>query len=36
MIKAYTFNGMDSHAKELRELLPIVNRSSLKRDKPNF
>ncbi|RDX92260.1 Pentatricopeptide repeat-containing protein, chloroplastic, partial [Mucuna pruriens] len=36
MIKAYSFKGMDGHAKELRELLPTVNRPPLKRDKPDF
>ena len=36
MIKTYTYKGMDSHAKELRELLPTVNWRPLKTDMPDF
>ncbi|KAK7278586.1 hypothetical protein RJT34_23618 [Clitoria ternatea] len=36
MIKVYSFKGMDSHAKELIQLLPTVKRPPFKRDKPDF
>ncbi|XP_028790837.1 pentatricopeptide repeat-containing protein At5g48730, chloroplastic [Neltuma alba] len=36
MIKAYSANGMNSHVKELRELIRTAQRPPLKRDKPDF